>query len=135
MMAICERGTSKEFLPNNDKHRRCATLVIRLANHTGVSLRFTTERGLNKSCDLPISEGQVTTSPPKASKYSSRAPATFSSLSLGFSLHPQAIQVNKSVSSIFTCPAHEIPSVQLLVVLVRLASVYMGMQQFIGTMI
>ena len=26
---------------------------------------------------------------------------------------------------------HEIPSVQLLVVLVRLASVYMGMQQFI----
>ena len=31
-----------------------------------------------------------------------RAPATFSSLSLGFSLYPQAILVNKSFSSILT---------------------------------
>jgi len=32
---------------------------LRLANHTGVSLLFTIERSLNKSCDLPISEAAV----------------------------------------------------------------------------
>jgi len=30
-----------------------------LANHTGVSLPITTERSLNESCDLPISEAAV----------------------------------------------------------------------------
>ena len=30
-----------------------------LVNHTGVSLRFTTQRSLNKSCDIPILEAAV----------------------------------------------------------------------------
>ena len=32
---------------------------VRLVNHTGVSLRFTTQRSLNKSCDIPILEAAV----------------------------------------------------------------------------
>ena len=43
-----ERRTEKELVS-----------TIGLANHTGVSLLFTTKRSLNKSCDIPILEAAV----------------------------------------------------------------------------
>ena len=193
----------------------------RLANHTGVSLWFTTERSLNKSCDIPILEAAVRQVTPKplnivqpalhALHYplvSASIHKLFKSINLlvvylhvllyhfiqfgrargawqpcrnfGFDNLPKSpwqaqilgnfrqlsatgdeffykfvtwspnkfgtqqklpwlpwhfgiledcrIEWNGTVLEYTT---HEIPSVRLLVVLVRLASVYMGMQQFI----